>query len=48
MFVLKQQEKSFELKEGYKRAAGPNSNPSANPNQDCILGPRWWGREHQL
>ena len=32
IFVLKQQEKNFDLKKGYRRAACPNSNPSPNPN----------------
>ena len=36
MFVLKQQERPFGVKEGFRRAAHPNSNPSPNPspNQD--------------
>ena len=26
----------------------PNLSLDPNPNQDRILGPSWWGREHQL
>ena len=26
----------------------PSPNPSPNPNQDWILGPSWWGKEHCL
>ena len=39
IFVLKQQEKKIDLKEGYKRAAGPNSNPSPNPNPNPRANP---------
>ena len=56
IFVLKQQEKNFDLKEGYGRAAGPNSNPSPTPNpkpnpranQELNVGTELVGREHQL
>ena len=26
----------------------PTPSPSPKPNQDRILGPSWWGKEHRL
>ena len=25
----------------------PTPDPTSNPNQDWILGPSWWGKEHR-
>ena len=45
--MLKQQEKNFDLKEGYRRAAGPNSNPTLALTLTLALGlikTEYWDR----
>ena len=46
IFVLKQQEKEFDKKKGYRRAAGPNSNPSPNPPGRTSRDTCWWPPRH--
>ena len=31
-----------------KPSRNPTPAPSPYPNQDSILGPSWWGKEHRL